>query len=49
MGDGIGVAFWLAVGLPFAGVTFGPIGKAIGRAEPGPQAGRPPEPMESVR
>ena len=33
MGDGIGdFAFWLAVGLLFVGVTFGPIGAAIGRA-----------------
>ncbi len=33
MGDGIGdFAFWLAVGVLFVGVTFGPIGRAIGHA-----------------
>jgi hypothetical protein len=32
MGDGIGdFAFWLAVGLVGLGVTFGPIGHAVGR------------------
>ena len=32
MGDGIGeFAFWLAVGLMGLGVTFGPIGAAVGR------------------
>lgn len=32
MGDGIGdLAFWLAVGLMGLGVTFGPIGHAVGR------------------
>jgi len=33
MGDGIGdFAFWLAVGLLFVGVTFGPIGSALARS-----------------
>lgn len=32
MGDGIGdFAFWLAIGLTGAGLTFGPIGKAFAR------------------
>jgi hypothetical protein len=32
MGDGIGdFAFWLAVGLMSLGITFGPIGRALGR------------------
>ena len=31
MGDTVGgLAFWLAIGLLFVGITFGPIGKAIG-------------------
>ncbi len=33
MYDGIGVfAYWIAIGLLFVGVTFGPIGTALGRA-----------------
>jgi hypothetical protein len=32
MGDGVGaLAFWLAMGALFVGVSFGPIGSAIGR------------------